>query len=109
MSRLVHVLLVIFVLSVGWGPARDSHAQDQQTEVARDVIAAINEVRIAQGTWPLKPNATLEAMALAQAEYLRFVLESAKGCGVDDAAVVALGGRPVVSLSLDVFTRAAGI
>lgn len=35
-----------------------------------EVIARINEWRIAEGGWPLKPNPTLRDMALAQGNYL---------------------------------------
>lgn len=44
--------------------------QAQDNLPAQDVIARLNEWRISEGRWPLKPNATLEALALKQAQYI---------------------------------------
>jgi hypothetical protein len=47
-----------------------AQAQDQDEALALEVIAEINEWRIDEGVWPLKPNSTLEQMAVDQAAYL---------------------------------------
>lgn len=46
-------------------------AQNQDSEAAQEVIEAINQWRVENDLWPLKPNPTLERMAIDQA---RFVL-----------------------------------
>jgi uncharacterized protein YkwD len=43
------------------------------------LIAALNEWRISTGLWPLRPDKTLEQMAVAQAEYVRSLPEIPDG------------------------------
>lgn len=62
--RIIVVLIVLF----GVGNYRVSAQQDDSS--AADVVTEINAWRIAEGIWPLRQNATLQAMAVAQAEYI---------------------------------------
>jgi hypothetical protein len=66
MIRLMIILMILLVL--GLGAHRVSAQQDDAA--ASDVINAINDWRISQGLWPLRLNTTLQAMAVAQAEYI---------------------------------------
>jgi hypothetical protein len=59
--------LVVLILFTAGFPGRVA-AQDDSA--AQDIIEAINAWRIDEGLWPLKPNATLEQMALDQATWL---------------------------------------
>jgi len=61
---------LFFILFIDIVSLPSTAAAQQQEQVAADTIAAINAWRIEQGTWPVKPNPTLEALALLQAEYL---------------------------------------
>lgn len=74
MRRLFTFALLLLVVLAGTWPGLWSGdpaaAQEQQADTAREVITAINAWRVSQGMWPLKPNATLTALALSQAEYL---------------------------------------
>ncbi|MEZ4668055.1 MAG: CAP domain-containing protein [Anaerolineae bacterium] len=49
---------------------------DNNTTIATQTVAQINDWRISQGLWPLAVNPTLEAMALAQANYILPLLSS---------------------------------
>ena len=64
MRRLLLPLLILLIASIG------VQAQEQNTELALEIVANINDWRIDEGVWPLKTNPTLEAMALDQATYL---------------------------------------
>jgi len=57
--------VIVFIVSA----APPALAQ-QNTSLAWEAIARINAWRIREGLWPLRPNPTLEALALYQAEYL---------------------------------------
>ncbi|MBN1678795.1 MAG: hypothetical protein JW966_00790 [Anaerolineae bacterium] len=46
-----------------------SHAQSDGPHY-KPMVAALNEWRLSEGLWPLHPNATLDALAQAQADYL---------------------------------------
>lgn len=61
-------LVIILVCGLGIRVINVSAQQDDTS--AGDVINQINAWRISQGLWPLRQNATLQAMAVAQAEYI---------------------------------------
>jgi uncharacterized protein YkwD len=68
LSVLILSLIAPVTASVGVSvPAVSARQQDQ---VALDTIAAINAWRIQKDLWPFKRNATLDALALLQANYL---------------------------------------
>jgi len=64
MRRLSAMLLILLILTLG------AQAQEPNDELALEIVALINEWRISEGVWPLKPNPTLAAMALDQASYI---------------------------------------
>jgi uncharacterized protein YkwD len=68
---LVLGLLIIVLGQVAFvqsSPA--AQAQVNDANAAQQILALVNEWRMQEGLWPLKPNATLEAMALTQATYI---------------------------------------
>lgn len=67
LKRACFGLMLLFLLSVSLSGIQ---AQAQDEALALQVIAQINAWRISEGMWPLKPNDTLEAMAIDQAAYL---------------------------------------
>lgn len=69
MSRKISIFLLI-ILSF-----TTTYAQEQDTALATEVVARINEWRIEEGVWPLRTNTTLEAMALSHAQYLASLSE----------------------------------
>lgn len=87
MRRIFMVGLVLIVLLGGAIPAR----AQQQPPVVPELIAALNAWRIEHGVWPLKPNATLDELALAQAEYLLTLPDLPDGGAIHDDAS---GGGP---------------
>ena len=64
MRKLLLVLLTLLLL------AMVTQAQEQDDELALEIVANINAWRISEGVWPLKTNVILEAMALDQAWYI---------------------------------------
>lgn len=60
-------LSIIAILMLGLSMM--SQAQEEDA-LAMEVIARLNEWRISEDVWPLKPNDTLAALALSQAHYL---------------------------------------
>lgn len=87
MRRSLLVGLVLIVLLGGLSPAR---AQGQP-RVVPELIAALNAWRVEHGIWPLKPNPTLDKLALAQAEYLLTLSDLPDGGAIHDDAN---GGGP---------------
>lgn len=77
MRRLFAALLLLTLMAVAL-PPRAASAQTG-TSPTTALIAALNDWRIDQGLWPLKVNPTLEAMAVAQAEYLLTLPELPEG------------------------------
>lgn len=69
MYRRLLLTLALAALLVPFAPAPHAAAQ-QQTDAAQAVIAGLNAWRMSLGLTPLKPNPTLEALALLQADYL---------------------------------------
>ena len=71
MKRITFLLVVTLALSGFVQYLDTAHAQTSNNALAADqVLALVNEWRIQEGLWPLKPNPMLAAMALAQASYL---------------------------------------
>ncbi len=71
MKRITFLLVVTLVLSGSIYYLDTAHAQSSSNpRAAGQVLALVNEWRIQEGLWPLKPNPTLAAMALSQASYL---------------------------------------
>jgi len=70
MRRIVYGVIVLLLLVPVWVMNSPPIAAQQQEAVAEDLIAALNAWRVEEGLWPFQPNATLEALALDQAEYL---------------------------------------
>jgi uncharacterized protein YkwD len=71
MRRCLITLLVFIVFAVGmWGVPVAPVSARQSTVAPQDVIAALNAWRLEKGLWPLKPNTTLDTLALGQAQYL---------------------------------------
>ena len=68
MRRIMLVLMLSIMGTLLLVPL--SHAQEPDEDVALDVIARLNAWRLDEGVPPLKPNATLAAMALDQAQYV---------------------------------------
>lgn len=65
MRKLLVALLALLLLTIG------AQAQEQNNEeLALQIVAQINDWRISEGVAPLKPNPTLDAMALDQASYV---------------------------------------
>ncbi len=63
------LLLIVFTFALLVSVAPPALAQ-QNADLAREAIARINAWRIREGLWPLRPNPTLDALAMYQAEYL---------------------------------------
>ncbi len=66
------LLILILCLAVGqfiFAP-RMTFAQDNNKDLATQVLTLVNNWRVQEGLWPLKVNPTLETMALAQAKYV---------------------------------------
>lgn len=63
-------LLALAVLIIAGFPARPALAQSSAQPAAAEIVEKLNAWRISEGTWPLKVNPTLEALALDQAEYV---------------------------------------
>lgn len=71
MKRRLGSLFIVGMFFVGaWIAPFSSSAAQQQTDISQQVIAALNEWRLEHSLWPLKPNTTLDTLALGQAEYL---------------------------------------
>src|SRR6266700_3237240 len=71
--RLARLLLLgVLCLAVGqfFSAPTLTFAQDNNKDLATQVLTLINNWRIQQGLWPLKTNLTLETMALTQAKYI---------------------------------------
>lgn len=62
------VILMVMLLGAALVQAQEAPAQNERT--ALEIVAQINMWRMEQGLSPLRPNATLQAMALDQAQYL---------------------------------------
>jgi len=67
MRRVFIALLLMVTLGAGMFPLASAQQSDS---AALDLIAALNAWRIEGDLWPLKPNDTLETLAIAQAAYL---------------------------------------
>ncbi|WP_119065404.1 CAP domain-containing protein [Aggregatilinea lenta] len=67
-------LLALTVLIVAALPAHPALAQSTDPSsdqaAADEIVEKLNAWRVSEGTWPLKVNPTLEALALSQAQYL---------------------------------------
>lgn len=65
-------LASLVALGQGFASGRIARAQapDNDSAAATQILGFINEWRIEQGLWPLRPNPTLEAMAVAQARFI---------------------------------------
>jgi uncharacterized protein YkwD len=63
-------LILIITITASVGVRAPVASAQQQEQVALDTIAAINAWRIQKDLWPFKRNATLDALALLQANYL---------------------------------------
>src|SRR5690349_16778159 len=62
-------LLLVLLGQVAFAQSSPA-ALDNDASAAQQILALVNEWRMQEGLWPLKPNATLEAMALTQATYI---------------------------------------
>ncbi|MBZ0302227.1 MAG: hypothetical protein K8J31_20935 [Anaerolineae bacterium] len=76
--RRLYVILTLVGLLIAVVPGR---AQDDA--LAQEVIGRLNAWRISEGLWPLKPNDTLTALALSQAQYITSLAELPKDLHVD--------------------------
>ncbi len=63
-------LLIPLTIILSAGNASGQAAPVRDKTVALEVVARLNEWRLGERLWPLKLNDTLEAVALAQAQYL---------------------------------------
>ncbi|MEO8612141.1 MAG: CAP domain-containing protein [Chloroflexota bacterium] len=61
--------MIVTLGQVAWVQSSPA-AQQNDANAAQQILALVNEWRMQEGLWPLKPNATLEAMVLAQATYV---------------------------------------
>lgn len=66
---LVLVLVCLIASQFIFAP-KATFAQDNNKDIAAQILAQVNDWRVQEGLWPLKINPTLEAMALAQARYV---------------------------------------
>lgn len=88
------LLMMLTLLSAAPMMAQETHRQE-----AADLLAALNTWRIQNGQWPLTENATLDAMALAQAQYILSLPEIPDGMNIHldahgrDPATRALGPK----------------
>ncbi|MBZ0298033.1 MAG: hypothetical protein K8L99_36100, partial [Anaerolineae bacterium] len=60
----IALLLLIFSLSSA------NAQQEQDSDAAQQIIEEVNQWRMDNGLWPLKPNLILERMAIDQAIYV---------------------------------------
>jgi len=68
-----HRLLVMLFLTaplLAFAPPPQPSPPANNERAALELIAQVNNWRVEQGVWPLRPNPTLQALALAQARYL---------------------------------------
>ncbi|GIL08589.1 MAG: hypothetical protein BroJett033_1000 [Chloroflexota bacterium] len=63
------VLLALIPLLLAAVPAQQAQPPTND-RAAQEIIAQVNAWRLEQGLWPLRPNPTLQALALDQARYL---------------------------------------
>lgn len=80
---ILFVAMLVVLLSV----LSSTASAAQQARLAEETIAAINAWRMQQGRWPLRPNATLQELALFQAQYV------ASLPSVPDGVAVHVGRR----------------
>lgn len=83
-------LMVVLVLAALLGRPIPARAQ-QPPRVVPELIAALNAWRMERGLWPLKPNRTLDELALDQAEYLLTLPDLPEGGAIHQDAS---GGGP---------------
>jgi uncharacterized protein YkwD len=80
MRKSIMLVIVLLLVAVTL-PAQGQLISNDTIE--RDVIAGLNAWRLAESLWPLKPNATLDALALEQARYLAGLPELPKDLHID--------------------------
>ena len=76
------LIVIGAVLCVGIGTARTSAQAEDDLAAGLAMLGRLNEMRLAAGVAPLKPNDTLHAMALDQATYLASLPEIQGGNGM---------------------------
>jgi uncharacterized protein YkwD len=74
------------------GQSRAARPAVNDSAQALDLLAQLNGWRIAEGLAPLKPNATLEQMALVQAQFVRSLMDANRS--IADFHVDAAGRNP---------------
>jgi uncharacterized protein YkwD len=74
-------LMTVFLLLLGQVAFAQSASENDQA-AAWQMLEMVNEWRVSEGLWPLKPNTTLEAMAIAQATHVLPNIEN-----IDDEAL----------------------
>jgi uncharacterized protein YkwD len=62
--------LLLLAQSFGFGGPIRAQGPENDRAAATEILGLINEWRLEQGLWPLRPNSTLEAMAVAQARFI---------------------------------------
>lgn len=68
--RWLLVMLALAAPLLAFAPPQQPSPPPNNERAALELIAQVNNWRVEQGLWPLRPNPTLQALALAQARYL---------------------------------------